>query len=422
MYGENEYSLTDQSTNDINCPLIVDLSAGSTNVLPGCWITSTVQTGGDKREAYRFDVEYYVGNHTIRAGFDREDNSSIDATVYPGFSFNPSQLGGIYYRYETWSVGTELSNGGIVPDANGDGSDVDTVRLRYIQNGGTFETISQAWYIEDTWNINDEFTLSLGLRNETFENNNAEGAPFIKIDDQWAPRVAFSWAPGGSGDQQVTLNWVRYHLPIVANTNVRLSGAELDYQEYYIYDGMRDSETQAPTSIDSEGVPTTQEIGSRNLVSDGTVPDTSAIIDSTLDPMYQDEWILAYERDLGENWTAGVRYVYRELSSTIDDILVDFGLEELGWDGPIGSGNDCHYVLTNPGTDLTTFCEQYIVSGDPSSGTELVETTIPADALGFPEAKRTYEAIEFTVDSLSATGPWPVPTRGRRTRATPRVT
>ena len=66
------------------------------------------------------------------------------------------------------------------------------------------------------------------------------------------------------------------------------------------------------------------------------------------------------------------------------------------FDGPIGSSNDCHYVLTNPGTDSTQFCEWYVVPGDPTSGTELRLTTVPADDLGFPEAERTYEAIELT--------------------------
>jgi hypothetical protein len=391
MYGENEYNLTDQSTNDLECPLIVDVRSTATNTYPGCWITSTVQQGGDKREAYRFDVEWFIGDHTVRAGYDREDNSSIDATVYPGFNFNPSQTGGIYYRYEDWAPGFQLSNGGIVPagPVNSSG-EVETVRVRYIENGGSFETISSAWYIEDTWDINDSFTVSAGLRNETFENKNAEGASFIKIDNQWAPRLALQWSPGGTGEQRVTVNWGRYHLPIAANTNVRLSGAELDYQRYFLWDGGIDPTTGAPTSIGGEGIPTTQEIGTQLLTSDGTVPDTSAIIDSSLDPMFQDEWIIGYERDFGGNWVAGVRYIYRELSSTIDDILVDYGLEAIGWDGPIGSSNDCHYVLTNPGTDVTTFCE--------NSAGALEQVTIPADALGFPEAERTYQAIEFTVD------------------------
>lgn len=400
MWGTNEYNLTDQSSNDLTCPLIIDVSDSSTNTTPGCWITSTVQTGGDEREAYRIDVEYFIGDHTIRAGFDREENASIDATVYPGFDYNPSTTGGIYYRYETWDVGTELPNEYVMADINGDGSPVDTIRTRYIRNGGSFDTVSQAWYLEDRWQINDQFTLSAGIRNEKFENNNAEGATFIAIDDQWAPRIAVEWNLGGRGDQALTLNWGRYHLPIAANTNVRLSGAELDFSDYYVDDGLRDSSV-APQSIDGEGVPTTTKLGGTRLTSDGTVPDTSAIIDQNLDPMFQDEWILQYEREVNENWTAGIRYIYRELSSTIDDILVDQGLEAMEargeFDGPIGASNDCHYVLTNPGNDMRTNCEWYVVAGDPTSGTELRQTSISAVDLQFPEAKRTYEAFELTL-------------------------
>jgi len=398
LYGENKYNLTDLATTDANCPLVVDVRPGRPgSSRPGCETNVLAQVGGDTREAARIDAEWYLGDHTLRAGFDREENASVDSSVYSGIDAYPLAPGGIYYRYETYDIGDQLPNGFVMTDLNANGLPVDTVRVRYIENGGNFSTISQAWYIEDTWQINDEFTLSAGIRNETFENNNAEGLPFIEIDNQWAPRLAFSWSPGGTGEQTVTLNWGRYHLPIAANTNVRLSGAELDYQDYYLYDGNRDASTAVPTAVDGNGTPTTQQLGTRLVNSDGTVPDTRAIIDSSLDPMFQDEWMLQYERELGENWTIGGRYIYRELSSTIDDILVDFGLEALGWDGPIGSGNDCHYVLTNPGTPVTTFCEQYNTPGDPNSGTSLVETTIPADALGFPEAERTYEAFEITL-------------------------
>jgi len=404
MYGENEYQLTDQSTNDFGCPLIVDDSDSAAGRFPGCWITSTVQQGGDKRESVRIDLEWYVGNHTIRAGYDKEDNSSIDATVYPGYDFTPDLIGGAYYYYQTWDVGSQLPNGALMPDVNGDGTPADTVRFRYIENGGAFDTVQEALYIEDRWEISDSFTASLGIRSETFENNNAEGETFIGIDNQIAPRVALEWSPGGTGESVVAVNWGRYHLPIAANTNVRLSGAELDYRRYFEYDGNRDANTGAPIAVGPDGIPTTPEIGTITINSDGTVPDTSAIVDTSMDPMFQDEWIVSYSRELGDNWNAGIRYIYRDLSSTIDDILVDQGLEAMAargeFDGPIGSSNDCHYVLTNPGSDSTQACEWYVSPGnvDPTLGTELRETTIPAADLDFPEASRTYEAWEITVD------------------------
>ena len=200
----------------------------------------------------------------------------------------------------------------------------------------------------------------------------------------------------------ITVNWGRYHLPIASNTNLRLAGPELDYQRYFLdCDGQRD-ESIAPTCIGPDGQPTTEEIGTIRFNSDGTIPDADAVRDQTIDPMYQDEWIIQYERELSGNFTAGIRYIYRDLSSTIDDILVDQGLEAMAargeFDGPIGSSNDCHYVLTNPGSDVTVACEWYIDPLDPSAGTELRDTKILAEDLRFDEAERTYEAVELTVD------------------------
>jgi len=401
MWGENEYNLTSLSTNDISCPLVIDLRDQSDNSTPGCWVGSgQVQVGGDKREAIRFDIEWYVGDHTIRAGYDDEENSSEDAAVYQGIGYTP-EPSGAYYRYETYDVNEELPNGGIMPDANGDGSRVDTVRFRSISNGGSFSTTSTAWYIEDTWDINDAFKASFGIRNEEFINNNAEGLPFIEVTDQWAPRVALEWSPGGTGESVVSVNWGRYHLPIAANTNVRLSGAELDFRRYFIDDGLRD-ENSAPASLDANGIPTGLEVGQLEFTADGTVPDTSAIVDSTLDPMFQDEWILAYERQVNDNWTAGIRYINRKLSSTIDDAIFDYALEAINWDGPIGSSNDCHYVLVNPGTNTTTFCEAWNIPGDDTSGTYLQEVSVTGPQTGFPEAERTYEAWEITFEGAMA--------------------
>lgn len=404
MWGKNEYNLTAFSSNDAECPLIIDLQDGATDVYGAgsCWVESVIDSAStDEREAIRLDVEYYLGDHTLRAGFDREDNFSVGASVYPGFDYNPGAPGGIYYRYETYNAGVELSNGGIVPGATG--TRVNTVRTRYFENGGSFDTIQQAWYLEDKWAVTDEFTVSLGIRNEKFENLNNNGEPFIEIDDQWAPRLAFEWAPGGSGDQVVTLNWGRYHLPIAANTNVRLSGPELDFQRYFLDDGLRDS-TGSPVSINADGIPTGTELGSVYFNSDGTTPNPGAVRDKNLDPMFQDEWILQYQRQLNENWSAGIRYIHRDLSSTIDDILIDHGLEAMEargeFSGPIGSSQDCHYVLTNPGQDVRVLCEVYNTFGDPSSGVSetLEDTTIPAADLLFPEAERTYEAFEITLE------------------------
>ena len=378
LYGQNQYSLTSNNSNGLTCPLIVDVRpARPGSVTPGCWVSFSDEVGDDERQATRIDLTWYVGDHTFRAGIDNELNTSFGALTYTGIDVYTPEPGGIYYRYETYAVGAQLANGALVPDVNGDGSNVDTVRVRYFSNGGNFETSSNAYYLEDVWDISDNVTVSLGIRNETFENLNSNDEVFIKVTDQWAPRFGISWSPTGTDHSRVYYNWGRYHIPIPSNTNVRLSGAELDYRNYYVFDGNIDPNTAAPVAIGPDGVPTTMEIGTRSYNSDGEVPDTRVVLDSTLDPMFQDEFIIGYEQRFGENWIGGIRYVNRDLSSTIDDILTPCG----------------EYILTNPGTPATTFD-----TCNPSG--ELLEVTYSPEELGFPEATRTYEAVELSLEKV----------------------
>ncbi len=390
LYGKNEYDLTDNSDVGEQCPSVVNVLSGGlggdTSFLPGCWTAFRINFGNDEREAYRLDLEFYLGNHTIRAGFDNEVNTSISDQTYSGTGFRDGL--GIYYLYQTASVGTVLPNGGIVPDANGDGSPVDIVRWRISDVGGTFETQASAWYIEDRWDINDQWSVSLGVRNETFENNNGLGSTFVEIDDQLAPRIGVVWSPNGTGNSRAYANWGRYHLPVANNTNVRLSGAENGRQRYYLFDGAFDPVTAAPTTVDGNGLPTTQEIGTELVTANGVTPDSSQLADQSLEPMYQDEFIIGYEQSIGDNWLLGIRYVDRELASGIDDVLIIEAVEALGYEL---TGDADGYVLTNPGTDITIPYDRFDTG-------QLELTTFPADLLGYPEAQRTYEAVEITVE------------------------
>jgi hypothetical protein len=396
LYGENEYNLTDTSTVGEQCPLVVDVSTGAlptsaTSSRPGCEASTRLNLGGDKRESVRLDLEWYIGDHAIRLGFDDETNTSIAFSTYPGTSFRSNEAGlGVYYRYLSPLPGTDLSNGFEVPDANGDGSAVNIVRYRVSDVSGEFETNSSAWYIEDTWDVTDKLTISAGIRNETFENLNGNGDGFIKIDDQWGPRLAASFSPDGSGDSRFFGTWGRYHIPIANNTNVRLSGAELGFQRWFLFDGGFDPLSAAPTTIDGDGVPTTTELGPTLVTANGVTPDGAQLADKNLEPMYHDELILGYERSIGDNWVGGIRYVNRDLKSHIDDILIDDAVDALGYEHTGDAGG---YVLSNPGNDVTIPYDRF------DTGI-LEETVFPADLLGYDQAERKYEAFEFTLERV----------------------
>lgn len=363
MYGINEYDLTALSTADQDCPVIVDVRASRDSLYPGCWVNSVVETGSDERKASRIDFEWQLQDHLLRFGFDREVNTSFSGQDYSG---------GVYYRYIDVTPGSELNNGGIVPDGV-----TQVVRDRKRTVAGNFETISSAYYLEDIWNVTDNVTVTAGIRNETFDNKNSNGDSFIKLDNQWAPRLGVIWDVDNDGRSRVFANYGRYFLPVASNTNIRLAGSEDDRQRFYALDAV-DPVTGLPTFS------TANEIGTELVTSNGQISNPLEIVDQTIKPMYQDEVILGYEALVGEEWSMGVRGVYRDLAVAMDDICnIDPIMVDRGFpDNHIGC------ILTNPGTSMKIYY--------PDASGELVPVSLTADELGFEEAQRQYLALEYT--------------------------
>ena len=130
----------------------------------------------------------------MRAGYDY-----FEAVSYRGANVvGPT---GYYWSYGLASnanaaldashyVGSPASGGGL-------GSKGYYVTKNYFANGG-FTTVKQkAMYIEDRWHITDNFLLSLGLRNDGFTNYNGNGEAYVEQNNNWAPRLGFSWDVNG---------------------------------------------------------------------------------------------------------------------------------------------------------------------------------------------------------------------------------
>jgi hypothetical protein len=362
LWGKNEADLVDQSAFDLSCPLIISWDPSRVNL--GCWTNSQPTAGKDTREAFRIDGEWsYFDDHQIRFGYDSETNTSIDQTFYSGHR---------YYAYYIYDAGDSIDAIGYTATADG----TKIVRDRVYESGGEFETLSNAFYVEDTWTINDDLTATIGLRSESFNNKNAEGASFIKVDNQIAPRLGIAWDVNGDGDSKLFANYGRYHLPIAANTNIRMAGAELFTQDYYILEGLNADDTPQLGAF-LGGV----------VNSDGTVPDPAEVLDTSVKPMYQDELILGYQTMLNDDWSFGVKFTHRDLKSVIDDVTIDKAIRANGWD------YDGHnvYVLTNPATDIT-------VSYDTDGDGTLDVVNISAADLGYPDPKRIWTSWDFVFE------------------------
>ena len=379
LAGLNKYDRTDSSDFDAACPWIVDDRDVTTNL--GCWATSNAVTADDERKSFRIDVDYALGDdHQLRFGVDVEQNTINNIENYSG---------GRYYRYYTAEEGA--FNGLLQAGAQ-------YYRMLERSSNGSFETDTSALYIEDTWQATDELVLTLGLRNETFDNKNIAGESFIKVSNQWAPRIGASWDVNGEGETKVFAHYGKYYLPVAANTNLRLAGAELYTRRYFILDGI--DENGLPTNdyySELTGTTTTHpdQLSNTTVYDDGVVGDTSSLVDANIKPMYQQEYILGVQHQLSDDWVVGVRATYRDLATSIEDIAIDAGLQRYAdenYDGvDLELGGFDYYVLTNPGNDM-------VISVDANGDGELEQITLTAEQLGYPEAKRQYASVDFTFE------------------------
>ncbi len=385
LYGIGKYDHTSQ-IGAFGCPRVTDARTSPSRNY-GCWTVTSADRpdANEKRTAYRFDGEWVVGDHTLRFGIDNEDYDFVGGTKYTG-----QDIDGTSRIIRTLRPGGVITNNGYT---NTTGQPIDYVEMRHFENGGVFTLTNSAYYLEDSWQVTDNFLAYIGVRNESFENLNAAGDSFIKIDNTWAPRLGFSWDVNGDSTFKVFGNLGRYYIPVMGNTNMRLAGAELDYTDYYVFDGTFSNDQYQLPGLGAQ-------LGNRWEVSDGDTPDPRTVVDPNIEPMYQDELIMGFQAQFNEEWVGGVRGVYRKLATVMDD----YCSYQMPYDWAISAGYSVdeadaignavnHCFLYNVGEDLT-------MNADLAGTGDLTTITIPASALGIPEAKRKYTALEFFFERM----------------------
>ncbi|MCL1635321.1 TonB-dependent receptor [Luteimonas sp. SX5] len=354
------------------CPIVRDFRPDAvqqaTGTLVGCDFAGSLirADAGDERDQYRIDAEWLLGDHQIRFGYDVDDFTTVDGSVYSG---------GYYYQYY------QLAG-------------QDFVRRYDIRQGATVEVNQEAFYLEDSWHVTDNFMLYGGVRWDSFENKNGAGQSYVKIDDQFAPRLGFSWDVNGDSSFKVFGNAGRYALPLTANVAIRGASASLFVHQDFFYDSIATDGSSAPQGLTPCTLDACDAAPFYHNGESGAAKDPRAIASTNLDPMYQDEFILGFQMQLTDHLSAGVRGIYRKLERAIDDTCDTAPIESWaianGFDpDSIAYGNPAfpYCRLYNPGSDG-------VWNLDVDGNGTLETVTVPADQLG-PEAKRSYSALEF---------------------------
>lgn len=369
MYGVNKQDRTVNSNLDSNPAVYYRYDSTGSFVPADTFGSFTVDTGEDEREVIRVDADWYIGDHALRFGVDYEQLTATSLTT---------NSGGAYYLY-------------YVDDSDPAAEEIYQVRHRTYQVGGDFESENFAFYVQDQWQATDNLVINMGIRNDSFENFNANGDTFVKLENNWAARLGAVWDVFGDGESKAWASYGRYYLPVAANTNIRLAGAETYIQEYYEFAGFADEALGIPNLTGAQ----TQ---ADDIYANGNAASPSEIVDQNLDPMYSDEFIAGYQFQLNDSWSLGVQGTYRELSTTIEDVAIDAAVIDWAAENGYGDVSDIwtgfhSYVLTNPGTDMVIATTEL-----PGAEGEEVFMNLSIDDLGYPESIRKYAAVDVTAE------------------------
>ena len=336
--------------------------------------TSTINLPGHSSTStnLRIDLSYRLGDHTLTAGIDNVDMKNIEG----GTKFPDAGLGYGWKYYEPVTdaagnpdpslyikggpgsapAGADWHNSPWVAPAGGSGYFVS--QYKYHDNASV-RVAQRAQYIQDDWQITDRWLVQLGLRNDQFTNYNAAGQPFLRLTSpQWAPRLGFSWDVNGDSSFKIYGNAGRYYLALPTSVALRSAGSSLYTETYYTYD-----------RIDEHGVPQglhaiDTSVGAGNPLSAngeyGQPRDPKVGTAKGVKSEYQDEYILGFDKKLGDSWTYGAKATYRNLRNAIDDIgdkvsiinkMNKLGIDPATYDTSVMPGS----YLINPGKNTTFY-------------------------------------------------------------------
>lgn len=342
----------------LNVPASLIQPAGYVSYAPGATFFNAY-----KRNNYNADISYiadFYGQHTIKGGWQMNQLAN---------QVESQNWANGYYRYY-WG----LSYACVTSQCSGrQTGQYGYYRYRVYGENGDVSSNNQALFLQDTWRVNRNLTLNLGIRTEreivpsfATEANIPSTAIEFPWSQKFSPRVGLAFDPTGDGKTRIYAGFgflfdiMKYELP-------RGSFGGNIYRDYFFalddpnWVNQINGIPADPTNIQGRFFESINWRIPSNDPNDNT-------IDPDLKPMKQRIFDIGFERMISPTLVASARYTNRRLVRTIEDVGT------LGPDGEI-------YYISNPGFGITA---------DPKTW----DTGFPVS----PRAKREYDAIELRLD------------------------
>jgi hypothetical protein len=306
------------------------------------------------RDVFKADFSHFVGGHELKAGGDFENIGAQNNRYMAGAGQeidilrDPSTVM-LYYGHNYY----------VNDKASGfDRNDAATWQITAPLTV-TSKTRNFSLYGQDSWRIQNRVTINAGLRWERQEILSRDGTVAVDLKHNWAPRLGAVWDVNANGRSKLYVNWGRFYESIPLDMNIRALGGEV-WATSFNYS------PDPANYLPAAGTP------SRSSLLGGSAEP----IDPNLKGQYVDEFLAGYERELGADFSIGVKYAHRNLGRVVEDFLVP---------------SQGQYFIANP-SEGTLGQEVAFYNGG----------TVPA-----PPAVRRYDSVEFSAKKRYGAG-WQV--------------
>jgi hypothetical protein len=254
-----------------------------------------------------------LGSHDLVAGYDTfEDIRAAD-----------NHQSGSDWRILGTSARIDGAN--IFPIFTGDGTTIIQFNPIFLETAGTsFKTNS--FFLNDTWRVNDRTTLSLGVRYDKNDGENAAGQKVAK-DSSISPRLAGTFDTRGNGNLVLHASYGQY-VSALANSigdSSSAGGAPATFQWLYAGPSINGNLSQDDAlralfdwfAAANNGLPTTASPFGGGLVplSGANIPGVSAQIRGSLDSPKVTEYSVGVTTKLGNRGLVRADAVYRDWSN-----------------------------------------------------------------------------------------------------------
>ncbi|MCL1909268.1 MAG: TonB-dependent receptor [Holophagaceae bacterium] len=205
IYPWSNINLNYQRNNNLTTPTAAGTQPGSLFAAAMGPADRNNASGSLNLTMYRdfFNLRHHIDTGIDYWQVDLGGSAAENSVVIGGFFENPSATG-----MNKWLIPVLRKTGPYEYGAgsNGAGGLIPT-RTDNIGSGGTYDSTSTAFYLNDQMTINDNWNLMLGLRYEKFEGNDVDGRTILS-SSVFTPRLTVTYDPKGDSSHVFKFNYI----------------------------------------------------------------------------------------------------------------------------------------------------------------------------------------------------------------------